>query len=160
MSNLAGQSDLLSAAATMTSSSTATLVHEATYVVTTFDTDVACVTQTWKGFARSEEFREAMTHVMHFVEQEAPTRAPIGLLVDARNLPPLVHADMEWAADVIGPQLRAAGTRKVAFLAPTSALGRVSINAFREAEMTSLVPTVESQVFETDAPALRWLLER
>lgn len=133
------------------------LVHHTHYVVTTFDPTVPCVVQTWLGFATSEEFRTATLTVLDFVRQQRAAFPRINFLVDARELGPLLHEDMRWAAAVADPQLRAVGMRRIAFVTPETALGRQAIRAYQEAAQESPAATLESRVFVSRDDAVEWL---
>lgn len=133
------------------------LVHQKPYVTTTFDTSVPCITQVWNGYANSTEFREATLRVLGFVQVCKLEYPHIQFLVDARKLGPLCREDMEWAAQVADPQLYAAGMRKIAFIVPSSALGRTSLKTYQHSAEKVFESPIESRQFADPAEALLWL---
>jgi hypothetical protein len=134
------------------------LVHEAPYVVVTFVPSVPCVRQTWMGFATSHEFREVTLKVAAFLHEQHAAFPRIDFLIDAREIGPLLHEDMQWAARIADPLLHAVGMRRIAFVRPDTALGREAIRAY-QAAAPQASSRLDSRLFSTAEEAIRWLQE-
>src|ERR1700674_282430 len=79
----------------------------------------------WKGFATSEEFRDALLTGLRAIRE----RHVLGYVSDGRKAKVFLPKDEQWAREVWLPQAVAAGLRRMAMVTAEAGLGRAAIQA-------------------------------
>lgn len=114
--------------------------------------ETQCVTQTWKGFAKSSEFRASIEKTIDVFRQYHPTF----ILSDTREADVVDQADAEWVVQHANPILISQGMTKIAFVLPKKFFARWSVDHFfRGAKNQPL----KAAAFEEPDAAWAWLAE-
>ncbi len=130
------------------------ILSENDYVLISIDESVPCLE--WigkKGFVPSEEFRLSEEESLKFYRQYKKQYPAIQWFVDARFIETVSPHDTQWLIDEILPLFAAAGLTKEAFVAPASALGKMTVNHYK----TTAGQVIEIQTFDSVDAAKAWL---
>lgn len=77
----------------------------------------------WKGYATSQEFREALLVGLGAIRE----RHVLGYVSDARRMKVFAADDQKWVMDVWLPQALAAGLKRMAMVTADAGMGKVTI---------------------------------
>jgi len=113
-------------------------------------TEAVCLT--WKGFANSEQFREACNASLELLEKKQATK----MLADNREAKAISDADQKWMNESWFSRAYEKGYRGSAVL--------VGNDLFRELAVKKIVNDMEEgkfvvQFFQDEETALQWLQE-
>lgn len=124
-------------------------LYESSVILLEYDEKTRLMTQTWKGYATSEQFRQSIDKTFElFVKNK-----PLTLIVDARGGAVVKKEDTDYAAQT-GMKLVQNGLKAQAFIVPTNAFIQLSVNNFVSQTSNEYV----MQYFDDIAKAKEWLL--
>ena len=127
------------------------ILLEKRYVTLERDDQSKCLTQTWKGFAKSEDFREAIKHSLEIIKKGEVDK----IISDTKEASLVKKEDTQWVAEVITPQMVQHGLRYMAFIIPTSVFTQMAIDNFKE----KADEVVKIGYFDQVDKATAWLQE-
>jgi hypothetical protein len=119
------------------------------YVTIEHNADLACITQHWKGFAKSEEFRQG---IEKSVEAFRQTRAN-KIISNTKDFAVVKKEDTDWVATQVTPLLVQLGLKYMAFIIPSSAFTKISVDNFK----SKADDAVQIRYFDDQAKAKAWL---
>ncbi len=90
--------------------------------------ELRCLVQSWRGFAKSAEFRDAILKTVAFFETSGKAAY---IISNTQQSEVVKKEDAEWVATYANPRLVEHGLQKIAFIVPTSILVKWSVNHFR-----------------------------
>ena len=111
--------------------------------------DIACIIQHWKGFAKSEEFRQG---IENSVEAFRQTRAN-KIISNTKDFAVVKKEDTDWVATQVTPLLVQLGLKYMAFILPSSAFTKISVDNFK----SKADDAVQIRYFDDQAKAKAWL---
>jgi len=119
-----------------------------------YDVDVPCVSMIWKGYATSNQFREANERVLQEIQQRRSSK----LLSDAKEFVLIGATDQNWLSSNWIPRVLQAGVRKIALVMPRFYFNRVAVDTVtqRLAQNTAN-DLVSIEYFESRDAARTWL---
>lgn len=91
------------------------------------DSELQCLIQTWKGFAKSESFREAINQSLNFFKKGGINK----IISNTKDFALVKKEDTDWVAQVITPQMVQHGLRYMAFVVPTNVFTQLSVDNFK-----------------------------
>ena len=129
-------------------------VHFQNHVVTiTYQEELQLGTAVWNGFLNSQEFREAITVCIQFIEE----RKLLRWLGDNRKMKAIRPVDQEWFVEIILPRLQESALRRNAVLVSEDFFNRTAVEQiYKRAEGQGEMTTKE---FANELLALAWLRE-
>lgn len=134
----------------MISTQAATIkIFEKPYVLIEYDPQKKLLIQNWKGFATSEQFREAILKSVDVFKQKNVTR----LLSNTKDFSLVKKEDTEWAATYAAGQMIQHGLKAMAFIIPSSAFSQMSVKNFSK----QAVGGFQQQFFDDLDKAIEWL---
>ena len=125
------------------------LLVDKPFVTIERDDQLRCLTQTWKGFAKSEDFRAAIEQSLEFFEKGDLDK----IISNTKDAALVKKEDTDWVAQVITPQMVQHGLRYMAFIVPTNVFTQVTVDNFKE-EADSVVSI---RYFDKVETAKDWL---
>ena len=125
------------------------LLVDKPFVTIERDDQLRCLTQTWKGFAKSEDFRAAIEQSLEFFEKGDLDK----IISNTKDAALVKKEDTDWVAQVITPQMVQHGLRYMAFIVPTNVFTQVTVDNFKE-EADSVVSI---RYFDKVEAAKDWL---
>lgn len=114
-----------------------------------YDKDFSRLVQKWTGFAKSNEFREAIDISVEFSQQNKVET----ILSNTVDQEIINRTDADYAANTM-PQLHKNGLKRFAFLVSGKTYAQFGIDHFSEQEPTKLV-----KYFKDYQEAINWLNE-
>ena len=128
------------------------LIEDKPHCKIEYDPETKCVTQTWKGYAKSKEFRESLLATVEVFKNHDAT----AIISNTRDSRVVDQVDAEWVADEMNPILIQNGMKKIAFVVPQDVLAQWSIDHFfRKAKSQ----TLEASAFKSIGEAEAWIRE-
>ena len=125
------------------------ILFEKPYVTLELDEPLKCLTQRWKGFAKSEQFREGINKSLEIFQ-----RKPINKIIsDTQNASLVRKEDTDWVATTIIPKLVQCGLRYMAFIVPTNVFTQISVDNFKNEAKGG----VRIQYFDDYEKAKEWI---
>lgn len=121
------------------------------YVTIERDDEMKCLIQTWKGFAKSNEFRAAINDSLAFFVKGGIDK----IISDTKEFSLVKKEDTDWVAQVITPQMVQHGLRYMAFVVPKNVFTKISVDNFKEGANS----VVSIRYFDEVALAKQWLTE-
>lgn len=121
------------------------------YVTIERDDELKCLIQTWKGFAKSEDFRAAINDSLNFFKEGDINK----IISNTKDFSLVKKEDTDWVAQVITPQMVQHGLRYMAFIVPTNVFTQVTVDNFKE-EANNVVSI---RYFDSLELANKWLGE-
>ena len=103
------------------------ILFERPYVTLELDEQLKCLTQRWKGFAKSEQFREGINKSLEFFQQKQIDK----IISDTKDFSLVKKEDTDWVATVITPKMVQHGLRRMAFIVPTNIFTQITIDNFK-----------------------------
>lgn len=103
------------------------IVYDKKFAKITYDPATQRLTQTWLGYATSENFREAINKSVDFSRQH-PVKA---IISDTKKQALVKKEDTDYAASKM-PELVKNGLSKMAFILSESAFTQISVKSFKE----------------------------
>ena len=122
---------------------------EKSSVVIEHDEQLRCLIQTWKGFAKSKDFRAAIIKSLEFFKQGNLNK----IISNTKDFSLVKKEDTDWVAQVITPEMVQHGLRYMAFVVPTNAFTQLTVDNFKE-EADRIV---EIRYFDSVETARNWL---
>ena len=119
------------------------------YVTIERDDHLKCLIQTWKGFAKSEDFRAAIHASLEVFKKEKINK----IISNTKSAALVNKEDTDWVAQVITPQMVQYGLRYMAFIVPNDVFTQLSVDNFKK-EANSVVSIRYFDQLET---ATQWL---
>lgn len=114
-----------------------------------FDAIKKVLTQDWKGYATSAQFREGIDKTVDYVNSGAVAY----IISNTSNQRPVGPEDSKYAASVM-PKLFASGVKAMAFVIPQNVITKLALSSF--AREQGMPPNV--RYFDNLAEAEKWLL--
>jgi hypothetical protein len=128
---------------------------EKSFVVINWNDDKKIVELTWKGFASSEEYREAQLQALDVIKEKKSKL----MLMDARTIKVIMPEDQAWALDVWGPKFAMTGAKKLAAVIPESAVARMNANSMeKKMDPNQAATPFDYQSFGSVLEAQDWLI--
>lgn len=125
-------------------------VYEKKFARLSYNSDKKRLTQTWIGFANSENFREAIDKSVEF-----SCKNPVATIISNTQKQALVKKeDTDYAAAQM-PQLVKNGLRKMAFILSESAFTQMSVKRFQQQSNNDFIA-----YFDNEEEAHQWLDEK
>ena len=125
------------------------LLVDKPFVTIERDDQLRCLIQTWKGFAKSEDFRAAIEQSLEFFEKGDLDK----IISNTKDFALVKKEDTDWVAQVVTPQMVQHGLRYMAFIVPTNVFTQVTVDNFKE-EADSVVSI---RYFDKVETAKDWL---
>lgn len=125
-------------------------LYENSVINIDFDEQTKILTQTWKGFATSEKFRESIEKSIGLFGKVGAKR----LLTNTLNGGIVKKEDTDWAATYAAPLLVKNGMKAQAFVVPKNAFVQMSIKNFT----AQTGGTFQLQYFDDVEKGKEWLL--
>ncbi len=119
------------------------------YLTIEHNTDLACITQHWKGFAKSEEFREGIQKSVEAFRQTRSNK----IISNTKDFAVVKKEDTDWVATQVTPLLVQLGLKYMAFIIPASAFTKISVDNFK----SKADDAVQIRYFDDQAKAKAWL---
>lgn len=126
------------------------LIENKSHCVLEYDPALQCVVQTWKGFARSSDFRQSILKTIEFFQTHAGMR---GIISNTQESEVVSEKDADWVAQEANPLLVKHGLQKIAFILPKSVLAKWSVDHFMQEVET--IPAM--QYFDNLEAAKAWI---
>src|SRR5687768_9481999 len=104
------------------------ILYQKPYVTIELDEKAHCLIQNWKGFATSEQFREAINQSVRFFEEKQNLNK---IISNTKDLAVVKKEDTDWVANNANPVLIKHGLKFMAFVVPTNVFTQVSVNNFK-----------------------------
>ena len=121
------------------------------YVTIERDDQLKCLIQTWKGFAKSENFREAITQSLEIIKKGGLDK----IISNTKDFALVKKEDTDWVAQVITPQMVKHGLRYMAFIVPTNVFTQITVDNFKE----KADAVVKIRYFDQVEAAKEWMAE-
>ena len=125
------------------------ILFERPYVTLELDEEFSCLTQRWKGFAKSEQFREGINKSLEIFQQRQIDK----IISDTQNASLVKKEDTDWVATIIIPKLVQRGLRCMAFIVPTNVFTQISVDNFKNEAKGG----VRIQYFDDYEKAKEWI---
>lgn len=125
------------------------IIHQNEKVEIVYNADKRRLTQKWKGFVKTNEFRKAIDKTVEFVSQGKVET----LIADTVQQSVVRPEDAEYAASTM-PTMFGSGLKRMAFIIPEDVFTKISLQKFADREETKGV-----QYFDTHDKANSWLDE-
>lgn len=103
------------------------ILFKASYLTIEYDQKLSCISQHWKGYVKSEQFRAGIEKSIEFFKHQ---RA-ICLISNTKELAVVSTEDTQWAASYATPLMIDYGLKYMAFIVPTNVFTQVSVNHFK-----------------------------
>jgi hypothetical protein len=123
------------------------IILQNAYVKLEYDQVKKRLTQEWKGFVPSKDFREAIDATVKFAEKN-PVKT---IMSDTLNQGVVKPEDTEYAGAAM-PKLVGKGLKAMAFVIPENIFTQLSLKKFADNEQTKSV-----QYFKSVSDASKWL---
>jgi hypothetical protein len=104
------------------------ILFQKPYVTLELDEKAKCLIQNWKGFATSEQFREAINQSVKFFEERKNLNK---IISNTKDFAVVKKEDTDWVASTANPVLLKNGLKYMAFVLPTNVFTQVSVNNFK-----------------------------
>ena len=125
------------------------ILFERPYVTLELDEPFKCLTQRWKGFADSQQFREGITKSLEVFQQKQIDK----IISDTQNASLVKKEDTDWVATTITPKLVQCGLRRIAFIIPANVFTQMSVDNFKNETKGG----VRIQYFDDYEKAKEWI---
>jgi hypothetical protein len=125
-------------------------IFESSCITIEFDENTKILTQTWKGYATSAQFREGIEKSINLFKQKGAK----AVLTDSLNGGIVRKEDTDWAATYAVPLLLQSGMKAQAFIVPTNAFIQMSVKNYTE----QTGGTFQLQYFDDLEKGKNWLL--
>lgn len=113
------------------------------------DDQLKCLTQTWKGFAKSEDFRGAINQSLEIFKRGGLDK----IISNTKDFALVKKEDTDWVAQVVTPQMVQHGLRYMAFIVPTNVFTQITVDNFKEKANS----VVSIRYFDQVADAKAWM---
>ena len=127
------------------------LLVEEPFVTIERDDQLSCLIQTWKGFAKSEDFRAAINESLEVFKKGGLNK----IISNTKEAGLVKKEDTDWVAQVVTPQMVQHGLRYMAFVVPTNVFTQFSVDNFKEGASG----VVKIKYFDNAESAYQWLSE-
>jgi hypothetical protein len=127
------------------------ILFQAPYLTIEYDQKLNCVSQHWKGYAKSEQFRAGIEKSVEFFKQ----KRAVCLISNTKELAVVSNEDTQWAATYATPLMMSYGLKYVAFIVPTNVFAQLSVNNFKN----KTEDKVQLRYFTDLAKAKAWFQE-
>jgi len=125
------------------------ILYQQSFICLQYNQELACLTQHWKGFASSSQFRQAIQETVHYVESKGIDK----LISNTKDFAGVKKEDTDWVANVATPKMVQKGLKTMAFIVPTNVFTQVSVNNFKNKADELL----QIQYFDDLQTAHQWL---
>ncbi len=125
------------------------ILYTKPYLTIEFNASLGCINQHWKGFAKSEEFRHGIEKSLELFKQHKANK----IISNTKNFAVVRKEDTDWVATQITPLLVQNGLRYMAFILPSSAFTKLSVDNFK----SKADDVVQIRYFDDQQMAEAWL---
>ncbi len=125
------------------------ILFQQPYLTIEYDEASRCLSQHWKGYAKSEQFRAGILKSIELFREKRPSK----LISNTKELAVISNEDTNWAATYATPIMIGHGLRYMAFIVPINVFTQVSVNNFKNKTEDKL----QLQYFTDLAKAKEWL---
>jgi hypothetical protein len=126
------------------------ILYQKPYVSLELDEKARCLIQNWKGFATSEQFREAISQSVRFFEERKNLNK---IISNTKDFAVVKKEDTDWVANNANPVLIENGLQFMAFVLPTNVFTQVSVNNFK----SKADDVLQIQYFDDLEKAKQWI---
>ncbi|QHT66190.1 hypothetical protein GXP67_05655 [Rhodocytophaga rosea] len=107
------------------------ILFQQPYLTIEYDAQSKCLSQHWKGYAKSEQFRAGITKSIELCQKHKPSK----LISNTKELAIVTQEDTQWAATYATPMMVQHGLKHMAFIVPSNVFTQASVKSFKsEAE--------------------------
>jgi hypothetical protein len=103
------------------------IFFEDSYLTISIDEYSQCLIQTWKGYARSEQFRKGIEASIELFQQQKLSK----IVSNTKDFAVAQKEDTDWVASYATPILVEYGLKYMAFVMPVSSFAQVSVYNFK-----------------------------
>jgi hypothetical protein len=103
------------------------IFFEDSYLTISVDEYSQCLIQTWKGYARSDEFRRGIEASIELFQQQKLSK----IISNTKDFAVAQKEDTDWVAGYATPILVEHGLKYMAFVMPVSSFAQVSVYNFK-----------------------------
>ncbi len=103
------------------------ILFQAPYLTIEYNQQLNCISQHWKGYAKSEQFRVGIEKSIAFLKH----KRAVCLISNTKELAVVSNEDTQWAATHATPLMISHGLKYIAFIVPTNVFAQVSVNNFK-----------------------------
>jgi hypothetical protein len=125
------------------------ILFQQSYLTIEYDEQLKCLSQHWKGYAKSEQFRAGIQKTIELFKQIKPNK----LISNTKELAIITNEDTQWAASYATPLMMASGLKYMAFIVPANVFTQASVNNFKSKTGDAL----QIQYFDDLSKAKAWL---
>ncbi len=129
-----------------------TVLFDESFLRITTDVSHRTIRLTWKGHARSDQYRQGLTIALEFMEAHNEVRYWIA---DLREMTAIMQADEKWANEIWFPRLFHTGLERMAIIASKDYFNQTSVERSFTAVNGQL--TFDVAWFRTADEALEWI---
>ena len=122
-----------------------------------FEPDIPCITMISLGYMSSEEFREPFLIGLDFMEEKINEMPDISWLNDTRKQKTAKLEDVKWINSNVNERAYKMGVKKVAFVLPESAFGKLVIQSYVKITNSRIDNKLTIKAFKTVEKAKDWL---
>lgn len=97
------------------------------YLTISIDAHTQCLIQTWKGYARPEQFRRGIEKSIELFQEQPLTC----IISNTREFAMAQKEDTDWVSAYATPILMENGLRHMAFVKPESSFGQVAVYNYK-----------------------------
>jgi hypothetical protein len=103
------------------------IYFQESYLTLSIDAHTQCLVQTWKGYARSEQFRRGIEKSIELF-QEQPLSS---IISNTKDFAMAQKEDTDWVSAYATPILMENGLKHMAFVKPESSFGQVAVYNYK-----------------------------
>jgi hypothetical protein len=127
------------------------ILFQQPYLIIEYDEKLSCLSQHWKGYAKSDQFRAGIEKSIELFKLKRAT----ALISNTKELAIVSNEDTHWAATYATPKMISYGLTYVAFIVPTNVFTQVSVDSFKN----KTEDKVQFQYFTDLVKAKEWIRE-
>ncbi len=127
------------------------ILYQKPYITIEQDDQLKCLIQNWKGFANSENFRDAINQSLDIFKKGGLDK----IISNTKDAALVSNEDTKWVAKEITPQMVKHGLRYMAFILPTNVFTQMGVENFKE----NAGSVVSIRYFDQMEAAKEWISE-
>ncbi len=131
----------------------AILIFEKPYIRILHDAENGILFQTWQGFCRSKEFRNAIDFSMNFLEEKGLYR----IISDVREQRIVSPGDQDYVKEKVARFIQKNGRFKMAFVVVGNSIPATCVKRY-DKTITKEISEELNRMFATVAEAREWIL--
>jgi hypothetical protein len=103
------------------------ILFQQPYLTIEYNAETKCLSQHWKGYAKSEQFRAGIEKSIEICKQRKPGK----LISNTKELAVITSEDTQWAATYATPIMVQQGLKYLAFIVPSNVFTQASVKNFK-----------------------------